>query len=251
MNPINAFIQSHGQSIRVISGATSGGAALVVDGSVQSPADLEGKTIASPQLGNTQDVALRWWLKQKGYQTTSTGGGDVKVLPQDNAATLTAFKAGQIQGAWVPEPWATRLVLEGKGHVLVDERSLWPNGQFVTTMLVVRTDFMRRYPATVQKLIEAQMKVTNFLIQNPAQAQKDANDQIAAITGKRLADGVITGAWSNLTFTVDPIGYSLKSSADHAYRLGFLKDENIAGIYDLHILNALLQVAGQPTVSEA
>jgi NitT/TauT family transport system substrate-binding protein len=251
-NPaINAFIQSHGQAIRIISGATSGGAALVVSQSIQSPADLKGKALASPQLGNTQDVALRWWLKQQGYPTTATGGGDVKILPQDNATTLTAFKAGQIDGAWVPEPWATRLVLEGKGHVLVDERSLWPNGHFATTMLVVRTDFMSRYPATVQKLLEAQVKATDFLGQNAAQAQKDVNDSIAGITGKRLADGVVKGAWTNLTFTVDPIAQSLKASADHAFQLGLLKDENLSGIYDLHILNAVLEVAGRPAVAGA
>src|SRR5207248_6365956 len=145
------------------------------------------------------------------------GGGEVKVLPQDTATTLTAVKAGQMQGAWVPEPWATRLVVEGKGHVLVDERSLWPTGQFVTTMLVVRTAFMKQYPATVQKLIEAQMKATDFLIQSPAQAEQDVNDEIAAITGKRLAAGVVSAAWANLTFTIDPIAYSLKTSADHAY----------------------------------
>jgi NitT/TauT family transport system substrate-binding protein len=249
-NPaINAFIQSHGQAIRIVSGATSGGAALVVSQAIQSASDLKGKTLASPQLGNTQDVALRWWLKEQGYQTTATGGGEVKILPEDNATTLAAFKAGQVDGAWIPEPWATRLVLEGKGHVLVDERSLWPAGQFVTTMLVVRTDFMDRYPATVRNLIEAQVKATDFLGQNAAQAQKDVNDGIAAVTGKRLADGVVVGAWANLTFTFDPIAKSLKTSADHAYQLGFLKDENLSGIYDLHILNAVLAVAGRPAVN--
>jgi len=251
-NPaINAFIQSHGQAIRIISGATSGGASLVVNDSIKNAGDLKGRSLASPQLGNTQDVALRWWLKTQGYQTNANGGGDVKILPQDNATTLTAFKSGHIDGAWVPEPWATRLVIEGKGHVLVDERSLWPNGQFVTTVLVVRTDFMTRYPTAVQHLLEAQMKANDFLIQSPAQARQDVNDQIASITSKRLADGVISAAWSNLTFTMDPIASSLKTSADHAYQLGLLKDQNVAGIYDLHILNAVLQVAGRPEVSGA
>lgn len=251
-NPaINAFIQSHGAAVRIISGSTSGGAALVVTQSIQSPADLKGKTLASPQLGNTQDVALRWWLKQQGYQTTTTGGGDVKIMPQDNATTLTSFKAGRIDGAWVPEPWATRLVIEGKGHVLVDERSLWPNGQFVTTMLVVRTDYLNKYPTTVRHLLEGQLKATDFLTNNSTQAQKDANDQLASITSKSLAGGVVAAAWGNMTFTLDPIASSLKASADHAYQLGLLKNENLTGIYDLRILNDVLTAAGRPTVSNA
>jgi NitT/TauT family transport system substrate-binding protein len=249
-NPaINAFIQSHGAAIRIISGSTSGGAALVVRQSIQSPADLKGRTLASPQLGNTQDVALRWWLKQQGYQTTTTGGGDVKILPQDNATTLTSFKAGQIDGAWVPEPWATRLVIEGKGHILVDERSLWPNGNFVTTMLVVRTDYLSRYPTTVRHLLEGMLKSTDFLTNNKTQAQKDANDQIASITSRSLNNLVVAAAWNNMTFTLDPIAASLKASADHAYQLGLLKNENLNGIYDLRILNNVLTAAGRPTVS--
>src|SRR5581483_7878683 len=186
-NPaINAFIQSHGEAIRIVSGATSGGAELVVNDSIQSATDLKGKTLSSPQLGNTQDIALRWWLKQQGYGVNSQGGGDVKIVPQDNASTLTAFEAGRIDGAWEPEPWATRLVLEGKGHVLVDERSLWPSGEFTTVMLAVRTDFLNRYPTTVQHLLAGQLKAIDFMQQNPAQAQKDANAQITSITGKAL-----------------------------------------------------------------
>ncbi|MEA2669718.1 MAG: sulfonate transport system substrate-binding protein [Chloroflexota bacterium] len=251
-NPaINAFIQSHGKAIRIISGATSGGAALVVSPDIKSVADLKGKTIASPQLGNTQDIALRWWLKSNNYQTTTTGGGDVKIMPQDNATTLQAFKAKQIDGAWVPEPWATRLVLEGGGHVLVDERSLWPGGQFVTTMLVVRTDYLNSYPTTVKHLLEGQMKATDFLLQNPTQAQNDVNDAIAQITSKRLAAGVVSAAWQNLTFTNDPIAGSLRSSADHAFQLGLLKDKNLAGIYQIDPLNGVLLAAGKPTVTVA
>jgi NitT/TauT family transport system substrate-binding protein len=251
-NPaINAFIQSHGQAIRIIAGATSGGASLVVSSGIKSVSDLRGKTLASPQLGNTQDIALRWWLKNNGYQTTVTGGGDVKITPQDNATTLQTFKAKQIDGAWVPEPWATRLVQEGGGHVLVDERSLWPGGQFATTMLVVRKDFLARYPGTVKELLQGQMKAIDFLLQNPTQAQQDVSDAIAQITSKRLAAGVVAGAWQNLTFTMDPLAPSLKASADHAYQLGLLKDKNLAGIYDIRLLNELLAAAGKPAVSVA
>jgi NitT/TauT family transport system substrate-binding protein len=248
-NPaINAFVQSHGEAIRIVSGATSGGAELVVNSSIQSAADLKGKTLSSPQLGNTQDIALRWWLKQQGYNVTSQGGGDVKIVPQDNASTLTAFEAGRIDGAWEPEPWATRLVLEGKGHVLVDERSLWPGGEFTTVMLAVRTDFLNRYPTTVEHLLQGQLKSIDFIESNASQAEKDANAQIAAITGKSLKDAVVAAAWPNMTFTMDPIAASLKTSADHAFQLGLLKDENLNGIYSITILNNVLVAAGRSTV---
>jgi len=248
-NPaINAFIHSHGEAIRIVSGATSGGAELVVNDSIHSRADLKGKTLSSPQLGNTQDIALRWWLKQQGYDVNAQGGGEVKIVPQDNASTLTAFEAGRIDGAWEPEPWATRLVLEGKGHVLVDERSLWPGGQFTTVMLAVRTDFLNRYPTTVAHLLAGQLEAIDFMQQSPTQAQKDANAQITSITGKALRDATIAAAWPNMTFTMDPIAASLKTSADHAFQLGLLKDENLDGIYSIAILNDVLVAAGRPTV---
>src|SRR5205823_11001536 len=108
---------------------------LVVRPSIGGPADLKGRTVASPQLGNTQDISLRWWLEQQGLRTTVTGGGDVRIQPQDNATTLQTFRAGQIDGAWVPEPWASRLLLEGGGKVLVNEADLWHDGRFATTLL--------------------------------------------------------------------------------------------------------------------
>src|ERR1700716_556141 len=150
----NAFVQSHGQAIRVIAGATSGGALLVVKPSITSVKELKGKKIADPQLGATQDVALRWFLKSIGFSTDTAGGGDVSVLPQDNPQTLTAFKQGQIDGAWLPEPWASRLVIDGRLKVLGDGREHWPQGNFVTTNLIVRTDFLDARPKRVRALLE-------------------------------------------------------------------------------------------------
>src|SRR5438067_7455981 len=162
-NPaITAFTKSHGEAIRIIAGATSGGAALVVSPAIHSAADLRGKHIATPQLGNTQDVALRYWLKQQGLSTDAQGGGDVHVVPQDNAQTVQTFESGQIDGAWVPEPYASRLVSEGHGHVLVDESSLWPNGKFVTTQVVVRTAFLRAHPDVVRKFLTGQLQAVQF-----------------------------------------------------------------------------------------
>src|SRR6267143_3758428 len=187
----NAFSRSHGQAIRVIAGATSGGALLVVKPSITSAADLKGAKIADPQLGGTQDVALRWYLQNQGLKTDTAGGGDVHVLPQDNSQTLTAFKQGQIDGAWVPEPWASRLIVEGGGKVLVDERELWPQGRFVTTNLIVSTAFLRAHSQRVKALLEGLYAANTYLNANPADAQKVTNDAVAEITGKKLAAGVV------------------------------------------------------------
>jgi NitT/TauT family transport system substrate-binding protein len=248
-NPaINAFAKSNGAAIRIIAGATSGGAFLVVKPEITSAADLRGSKVASPQLGNTQDVALRTWLADNGLVTTKDGGGDVSIFPQDNALTLDAFKNGQIDAAWVPEPWATRLVQEGGGKVLVDEKSLWPGGQYVTTHLIVRTDYLQAHPDIIRALLAGEIEANELVNDDPAQAQALTNQGIAKITSKTIAHKVITAAWPNLTFTVDPIASSLKGSADHATKVGLLDPVDLTGIYDLTILNELLQVAGKPPV---
>ncbi len=232
-NPtVNAFVQSHGQAVRVISGSTSGGALLVVRPDITSASQLRGKKIADPQLGGTQDVALRWYLKSQGFKTDTLGGGDLSVLPQDNSQTLNAFKQRQIDGAWVPEPWASRLVVEAGGHVLVDERDLWPEGKFVTTDLIVATQFLHDHPKRVRALLEGLYATVKFLNANAAQAQSIANGAVATITGKKLADGVVSAAWPHMAFTLDPLASSLKTSADHARNLGLLRDSNLNGLYD-------------------
>lgn len=246
-NPaINAYVKT--KAIRIIAGATSGGAALVVKSSINAAADLKGKKIASPQLGNTQDVALRYWLQSQGLKTDTSGGGDVHIVPQENAQTLDSFKSGAIDGAWVPEPWATRLVQEGDGKVLVDEASLWPGGKFVTTQLIVAEKFLTAHPDAVNRLLSGLIEANDFVNANASQAQTIVNDGIKKITGKQLKDGVITTAWKNLTFTVDPISASLQTSADHAVAVGVLKKPDLTGIYDLAPLNALLKAAGKPEV---
>jgi NitT/TauT family transport system substrate-binding protein len=249
-NPaINAFAQSDGE-VKIVAGTTSGGAALVVSQDITSPEDLAGKTLATPSLGNTQDVALRAWLADQGYEVDETGGGDVKITPQENADTLTAFQAGDIQGAWVPEPWATRLVEEGGGHVLVNEKDLWTDtdGQFVTTHLLVRTDYLEEHPANVKALISGLLDAIDEANDDAATAEATTNDGIEKITTKRLADDIIAGAWGNLTFTADPVATSLEKSKDDAVAVGLLDDVDLDGIYDLSILNDLLAERGEPEV---
>jgi NitT/TauT family transport system substrate-binding protein len=250
-NPaINAFAQSGGEAIRVVAGATSGGAALVVDPKITAPAQLKGSKLATPQRGNTQDVALRAWLHENGLSSDLEGGGDVSILPQPNAQTLETFRAGEIQGAWVPEPWATRLVLEGGGSVLVDERTLWPDGRFVTTHVMVRTAFLKEQPEIVASFLRAHVRAVEFLNAEPAKAREIVNAAIGRLTGKALPPEVIERAWAALAFTVDPIAPSLRKSAEDATAVGLLDAVKLDGIYDLAPLNAILAAAGKPPVSD-
>jgi len=251
-NPaINGWSQSKGTALKIIAGSTSGGAGLVVKPTINTAADLKGKKIATPQLGNTQDVALRAWLKQNGLNADAQGGGDVSVLPQDNATALQAFAQGAIDGAWVPEPYFSRLQLESGGKVLVNEKDLWPGGQFVTTHLIVSQEFLKKYPGTVKKLLQGHLKALDYIKTDNAGARKAANDQIAALSGKPLKDNILAAAFQNLSFTADPIASSLFTSAQHAQDVGLLKPVDLKGIYDLGPLNELLKAAGQPEVSDA
>ncbi|HYO18744.1 MAG TPA: ABC transporter substrate-binding protein, partial [Dermatophilaceae bacterium] len=198
----NAFINSGGKAVTVVAGAATGGTSLVVDPSIRSAADLRGKKVSTPQLGNTQDIALRHWLRQHGLRTDLQGGGDVNVVPQENAQIVDAFTQKLIAGAWVPEPYATRLVQAG-GTVLVDERDLWPNKKFAITVLAVRTDFLKEHPEQVTALLSGDLDATDLIARDPARAQQDVADLIAKISGKPLKPAVITTAWKQLEFTVD------------------------------------------------
>ena len=249
-NPaINGFAQSDGEALRIVSGATSGGAFLVTKPEITKPKDLEGKTLATPSLGNTQDVALRSWLKSKGLETDTEGGGDVSIVPQDNALTLEAFIAGDIDGAWVPEPWATRLIDEGGAKVLVDEADLWPDGQYVTTHLIVAKPYLDEHPDVVKSLLEGQVAANDFIAEKPDVAQNLVAKGIENITGKAVSPELVAKTFANLTFTNDPIASSLQKSATDAEEVGLLDPVDLKGIYDLKLLNKILKKQGEPTVS--
>jgi NitT/TauT family transport system substrate-binding protein len=250
-NPaINAYAKSGGDAVRIVSGTTSGGAALVVREGIDSADDLKGATLATPSLGNTQDVALRAWLAEQGLTADTSGGGDVSITPQDNADTLVAFQTGVLDGAWVPEPWATRLVLEGGGSVLVDEADLWPDGEFVTTHLIVTAEFLDEHRDVVAELIAGLADSIETANSDPA-AQDIVNSGIENVTTKRLPDETIAGAWSNLTFTLDPIAGSLAESAADAESVGLLDPVDLTspGIYDLTVLNEVLAARGESEVA--
>ncbi len=251
-NPaINAWAKSNGEAIRIVAGSTSGGASLVVGPDITSAADLKGTTIASPSLGNTQDVALRAWLKDQGFETTPAGGGDVTIIPQKNSTTLESFIAGDIDGAWVPEPWATRLIDEGRARVLVNERDLWGDtgGEFVTTHLIVRTAFLDEHPETVKAIIEGLAAAIDTIAADPTKAQADVVAQIGEITGKAPTVELVATTFANLTFTLDPIAASLQTSADDAIDVGLLGPVELKGIHDLTLLNEVLAARGEPGVA--
>jgi NitT/TauT family transport system substrate-binding protein len=245
----NSFLNSNGEALTVVAGAATGGTLFVVDPSINSAADLKGKKVATPQLGNTQDVALRYWLSQEGLKTDLQGGGDVNISPMENAQIVDSFAQKLIAGAWVPEPYGTRLVQEG-GKVLIDEHSLWPGGKFPITILAVRKDFLAQHPDTVKALLQGHLAAEEVIAKDPAKAQAAVNAVITQASGKPLDPALIAGSWKNLEFTNDPVSSAITEAASHAQAVGVLKKEpNLDGMVDLTLLNQLLAANGKPTVS--
>jgi NitT/TauT family transport system substrate-binding protein len=252
-NPaINGYVQSNGEALRIISGAASGGAVFVVrnDSGINSPQDLANKKFATPELGNTQDIALRNYLLDNGYNTKEKGG-NVEVLTVKNPDIVTLFLTRQIDGAWVPEPWGERLVREGGGKILVDERDLWPpEGKFVTAHIIVRPDYLESNPDVIKKLLEAHIDVTNWINSNKTSAIEAFNVELEKLTGKTIPKDVLNASLSRIDFTYDPIRLSLFQDANDAYNLGFLPENpDVSGIYDLTILDQVLQERGLPPIS--
>src|SRR5277367_5585787 len=242
-NPaINAWQKSGGTAIKIVSGAATGGASVVVTKGITSAGQLKGKTLATPSLGNTQDVALRYWLKQNGITTTSTGGGDAAIKPTTpNSAAVLEFKSGQIAGGSEPAPYDIEMVSDG-GTVLVSEPG-------VTTLLVVTQSFLSAHPAIVADLIKAQVEANDFIKSNPTAAEADTNAELATYTGKPLKSSLVAASFKEITFTNDPDESSLTTDASQAVSLGLLKPVNLSGIFDLGPLNQALTAAGEPQVN--
>ncbi|GAA1017860.1 MULTISPECIES: ABC transporter substrate-binding protein [Acrocarpospora] len=250
-NPaINAWEKSKGQAIKIVAGAASGGVYLVVKPEINTIEDLKGKKVATPQLGNTQDVALRYYLDEKGIKTDTKGGGEVSIVPQENSLTLQTFATGDIDAAWVPEPFASRLIQESGGKILIDERDLWPNKQFVITHLIVRQEWAKEHPDLLKKLIEGHVESTAYIKSDPAGAAAAVNKQLESLTGKPLKPEVLDTAFKNIEFTNDPIASSLIGSADHAIKVGLLQPVDLNGIYDLTVLNQILAAKGETAVTD-
>ncbi|HEY2645616.1 MAG TPA: aliphatic sulfonate ABC transporter substrate-binding protein [Candidatus Acidoferrales bacterium] len=244
-NPtVTGYVRSQGDADRVIAGAASGGAALVVReaAGIQKVADFHGKKIATPQQGNSQDVALRAWLRANGLKAREKGG-DVQILPITNADQFTLFLKGQLDAAWAPEPWASRLVHEAGGKLFLDERDLWPNREFVTANLIVRPKFLKEHPDVVKNFLRAHVELTDWINKNPAQAKQIINQQLQKESGKPLAQVVLDDAFSRMTATYDPLRSTLTKSTQQAFEEGFLgrTQPDISGLYDLTLLNEVLR----------
>lgn len=251
-NPaISGYVRSNGEALRIVAGATSGGAALVVrkDSGIQKPEDFHGKRIASPQMGNTQDVALRAWLIAHGMKSTDKGG-DVQVIPLANPDQLTLFLKKELDGAWAPEPWATRLIQEGNGRLFLDERTLWPNGDFITAHLIVRTKFLNEHRELVKKWVGAHVELTEWINGHLPEAKKLLNQQIAKETGKALPEPVLDEAFGRMRATYDPLRASLLNAARSAFEAGFLGRQmpDLSNLYDLTLLNQVLAEKGKKAI---
>lgn len=251
-NPaINGYIKTKGTLLNIIAGAASGGAALVLrsDLKIKKVEQLGGTKIASPQLGNTQDVALRYYLKKHGLKLAEQGG-TVQVIPIANPDQLTLFLKKEIAGAWAVEPWVSRLIIEAGGVIFRDERTLWPDGKFITSNIIVSQSFLKKQPDLVKKWLKAHVQLTLRINGNLKEAQKQVNDQIEKITGKSLPDQVLNQAFTRFEVTYDPLASSMFDSADHAFELGFLGKgkPDLDNIYDIRPLNQVLTELKLPAI---
>ncbi|MFD5040972.1 aliphatic sulfonate ABC transporter substrate-binding protein [Streptomyces sp. NPDC058377] len=249
---INGYSKSKGQSLRIIGGSASGGVKLVVNPEkIKTLDDLKGKKIATPQLGNTQDVAFLNWISEKGWKVDAQSGkGDVSVVRSDNKVTPDAFKSGSLDGAWVPEPTASKLVSEG-GKVLLDESKLWPDDKFVITNVIVSQKFLSEHPDVVDAVLRGTVNTNKWINANPDKAKASANSALEKLSGKALPAEVLDPAWESIQITDDPLAATLQAQADHAVKAGLLEKPDLAGIYDLKPLNKILKAEGRPEVADA
>ena len=255
-NPaVNAYVQSGGEAVRVDSGAASGGASLVVRPEINTIDDMKGRSFATPQLGNTQDVAFRFWLKEQGVETTPEGGGDVAIKPQSNAEGLAAYGTGELDGAWVPEPWVSEYVAQG-AKVLVDEKSLWPDGRFVTTHIICRTAFIEQHPDIVAAFLSGHVAALDSIAGDAAAAKESFSLALSALTGSTPKPEILDRAWDQVEFTADPLQATLVKSASDAVAVGLLDQAGVdaAGglpgtLYNLDAINAVLKALGKPAIT--
>ncbi|MFD9968862.1 aliphatic sulfonate ABC transporter substrate-binding protein [Streptomyces sp. NPDC059017] len=249
---VNGYVKSKGRNLRIVSGSASGGVKLVVNPDrIRTPDDVKGKRIATPQKGNTQDVAFLNWASGKGWKVDAESGeGDVSVVRTDNKVTPGAYKSGSIDGAWVPEPTASKLVSEG-ARVLLDETALWPDGKFVITNVIVSQTFLKEHPDVVEAVLRGTVRTNAWINANPEKAKASANAALKAETGKALAPDVIDPAWPSIRVTDDPLAATLRTQSEWAVKAGLIDEPDLNGIYDLTLLNKVLKAEGRPGVDDA
>jgi NitT/TauT family transport system substrate-binding protein len=238
---INGFVRSEGKALRVIAGAVQGGAVLVrrSDVVLKHTEAFAGKRFASPQIGNTQDISLRTYLAEMG-QLTKEKGGSVEVLPLANSDILTLFLRKELDGAWVPEPWGAILVHRAQGVIVFEERDLWPDRKFATTLLVASQRFLETRPEWVRRFLIAHVVLTRWIQEHPHDIGAILNQEIARYTRKRLEDPILADALTRLEVTVDPLEGSLKTFFQRARTPGYLKKGSLEGMLDLRLLQEAL-----------
>ncbi|WP_257459994.1 ABC transporter substrate-binding protein [Archangium lipolyticum] len=237
---INTFLKA-GRELRIIAVAVDGGAVLVTK-TARTPAELKGKTLASPQLGNTQDIALRHWLGQQGLKV----GQDVTVTPLSNPDILGLFLNGKIEGAWVPEPWGARMVAEGGGHILVNERDLWPNKRFHTTVLVTTRKVLEERREQLKQLLRAHAALTQQWQQQPEAFVSRVNEAFGKVTGHPISEPILKDSFSRLEPAQDAMPEQLEQVARHAQQLGFIPSSDLSGLVDTSLLREVMQQDAKP-----
>jgi NitT/TauT family transport system substrate-binding protein len=237
---INGFLKSDGKDIKILSGAASGGVSFIIqpNSGLESLENFDGKRIASPQISNSQDVSLRHYLESHGLKSVEKGG-TVFVLNISNPDIYTLFAKGDIDGAWVPEPWATILVQELDGIRLFNEEKLWPNEEFASVLLIVRTKYLENNPETVQKWVESHEKTVTWINSNPNKSKSLFSNFLIDYMGKSLPTKIIDESFSNISITSDPIKNSVIIFAERADSLGYLgrSGYNLDGIFYNAVLN--------------
>jgi NitT/TauT family transport system substrate-binding protein len=249
--PATALYLQPDSRVAIVSGVTSGGASFVVrtGAGIDSPEDLAGKRIAVPGVGNTQDVALRTWLHEQGLKANDEGG-EVSVAAVDNPELLGLFQNGHLDGAWEPEPYPSLLIAEGLAEEFVDEADLWPNGEFVTTVLAVNTTYMDANPEVISNLVEANVQAIDAIQDDSEGAKAAAQAGLVKAGAPALEQAVVDTAWDRLTFTWDPIAPSLIEGAANAYSLGYLDSEpaDMPSLFQLESLNDVLTGMDVPVI---
>ncbi|OLT07192.1 NLPA lipoprotein [Kocuria sp. CNJ-770] len=239
-NPaINSFVRSQGRSLAVVAGAASGGAQFVVGPGVTDAEDLAGRTVASPEFGGTQDVALRTWLTEQGYEVDGDGERAVAITPMANGQTISMLRQGRVDGAWLPQPWATRAVQDG-ARVLVDERDLWADGRYPTTVLVVRKDYLERHPETVEGLVRGLQRSVDWLDEHeddPALLASTLNRGLERAQTETLPDETVAGALEAIEWTTDPLADTYPQLLADGVAAGTTDEASLDGLVDTTVLD--------------
>ena len=220
---INGFLKSDGNDLKILAGAANGGASFVIqkNSGLELIENYSGKRVAAPQISNTQDVSLRHYLAENGLKSAEKGG-DVFVLNIANPDIYTLFAKGDIDGAWVPEPWATMLVEELDGIRLFDENEFWPENKFSSVLLIGRSDYIEKNPEIIKKWINANEKTVQWINNHPDESKKLYNEFLKSYMGRTLPENIVEKAFSNIIITSEPLENSVYTFAERADALGYL-----------------------------